>query len=117
SRTQKPTSPNHRLPLTFFRNPQRPLNLRRRNRSSCPEADLPVELQVHRRLSLPGCELAETRHPLSRAPNEPRRLKVPSCWSRSKSAIRVIWVWTRRVRVRVCRGRMGRTGNGTADEG
>src|SRR5271167_3884300 len=40
---------------------------------------------------------------------------MPSCWSRSKSAIRVIWVWTRRVRV--CRGRIGRTGNGTADDG
>src|SRR5947208_12030428 len=44
-------------------------------------------------------------------------LKVPWCWSRSKSAIRVIRVWTRRVRVRVCRGRIGRTGNGTADDG
>jgi 2-furoate---CoA ligase len=41
---------------------------------------------------------------------------VPSCRSRSKSAIRVIGVWTRRVRVRVCRGRIGRTGNGTADD-
>src|SRR6516162_4340086 len=49
-----------------------------------------------------------------------RRLKVPSCWSRSKPAIRVIWVRTRWVwvcRVRVCRGRIGRTGNGTADDG
>src|SRR6266853_970820 len=58
---------------------------------------------------------AKTRHPLSRALNESRRLKVPSCWSRSKSAIRIIWVWTRRVRVR--RGRICRTGNGTADDG
>src|SRR6266436_4968163 len=57
---------------------------------------------------------AKTRHPLSRALNESRRLKVPSCWSRSKSAIRIIWVWTRRVWVRVRRGRIGRTGNGTA---
>src|SRR5271166_6166551 len=40
---------------------------------------------------------------------------MPSRGSRSKSAIRVIWVWTRRVRV--CRGRIGRTGNGTADDG
>src|SRR5439155_1572146 len=39
------------------------------------------------------------------------------CWSRSKSAIRVIWVWTRRIRIRVCRGRIGRTGDGTADDG
>src|ERR1700747_1900379 len=60
---------------------------------------------------------AKTRHPLSRALNESRRLKVPSCGTRSKSAIRVIWVWTRRVRVRVCRGGIGRTGNGTADDG
>src|SRR6267378_4114084 len=60
---------------------------------------------------------AKTRHPLSRALNESRRLKVPSCWSRSKSAIRIIWVWTRRVWVRVRRGRIGRTGNGTADDG
>src|SRR6266404_597244 len=99
----------------FFRNPQRPLNLRRGNRSSCPEADLPVELKVHQRLFLPGRELAKTRHPLSRALNDSRRLKVPSCWGRSKSAIRVIWVWT--IRVRVCRGRIGRTGDGTADDG
>src|SRR5437867_6872375 len=72
-----------------------------------PETTYPisVELQVHQRLSLPGHELAKTRHPL------PARL------SHSKSAIRVIRVWTRRVRVRVCRGRIGRTGNGTADDG
>src|SRR6516162_3208707 len=72
------------------------------------------------KLSLPGREPAETRHPLSRALARSRRLKVPSCWSRSKPAIRVTWVWTRRVwvcRVRVCRGRIGRTGNGTADDG
>src|SRR5580693_1982115 len=42
---------------------------------------------------------------------------MPSRGGRSKSAIRVIWVWTGRVRVRVCRGRIGRTGNGTADDG
>src|SRR4029077_3647974 len=40
---------------------------------------------------------------------------MPSRRTPSKSAIRVIWVWTRRVRV--CRGRIGRTGNGTADDG
>ena len=44
-----------------------------------------------------------------------RRLDLPSCWSRSKSAIRVIWVWA--IRVRVCRGRIGGTGNGAADNG
>ena len=37
---------------------------------SCPEADLPVELQVHQKLSLPGREPAKARHPLSRALNE-----------------------------------------------
>src|SRR5580693_7709029 len=42
---------------------------------------------------------------------------MPSRGGRSKSAIRVIWVWTGRVRVRVCRGRIGRTGNGTANDG
>src|SRR5580693_7248277 len=41
--------------------------------------------------------------------------KMPSRRTRSKSTVRVIWVWTRRVRV--CRGRIGRTGNGTADDG
>src|SRR5580693_5754393 len=41
--------------------------------------------------------------------------KMPSRRTRSKSAVRVIWVWTGRVRVR--RGRIGRTGNGTADDG
>src|ERR1700756_3678013 len=67
--------------------------------------------------SLPGREPPKTRHPLSRALNESRRLKVPSCWSRLKSAIRVIWVWT--IRVRVCRVGVGvgRTGNGPADDG
>src|SRR6267143_2300417 len=44
-----------------------------------------------------------------------RRAGLPSRRSRSKSAIRVIWVWT--IRVRVCRGRIGRTGNSTADDG
>src|SRR6516162_6403231 len=85
-----------------------------------PTYPITVELPVHQKLSLPGRELANTRDPLSRAPNESRRLKVPSSWSGSKSAIRVTWVRTRWVgvcRVRVCRGRIGRTGNGTADDG
>jgi hypothetical protein len=60
------------------------------------------------------CTRQPTRRSRSGSRNEPRRSKVPSCWGRSKSAIRVIWVWTRRVRV--CRCRIGRTGNSTADD-
>src|SRR6516164_6833496 len=69
------------------------------------------------------CQAANQLKPATHFParlTRSRRLKVPSCWSRSKPAIRVIWVRTRWVwvcRVRVCRGRIGRTGNGTTDDG
>jgi hypothetical protein len=48
-----------------------------------------VELPVHQRLSLRGRELAKTRHPLSRAFNEPRRLAGTGRRSRAEPESRL----------------------------
>ena len=60
---------------------------------------------------------AGTRDQNGMKPRESRRLKAPSRWTRSKSAIRVIWVGARWVRVWVRVRRIGRTRNSTADDG